>query len=248
MKLSVITACRNSEKTIEDTVVSVINQDYSDTEYIIVDGASTDKTPAIINQYKNKISKIISGKDGGIYYALNKGLSLATGDVIGFLHSDDIYSHNSVLSLVADAINRNNADSVYADLQYVKRNNINKVIRYWRAGSYEDGLFLKGWMPPHPTFFVKKKCYEQYGNFNTVLKSAADYELMLRFLHKHKISTAYIPEVLVKMRQGGQSNVSLMNRLKANREDRMAWELNELKPSLFTTFVKPLRKISQFFQ
>jgi glycosyltransferase involved in cell wall biosynthesis len=248
MKISVITACLNNADTIEETIRSVTEQDYADVEYIIIDGGSSDQTLSIAEKYKSKISKIISGKDEGIYFALNKGIDLATGDAIAFLHADDVYANAHVLSQVMKVIEEKKADGVYGDLFYVERGDLSKVIRNWKAGEYKDGLFRKGWMPPHPAFFLKKSCYEKFGKFNTSFRSAADYELMLRMIHKHKISVAYLPEVLVKMRVGGVSNVSLKNRVKANREDRRAWKVNGLKPGLFTMIRKPLSKISQFFR
>lgn len=247
-KVSIITVCYNSESTIEATIQSVISQDYNNIEYIVVDGKSSDNTLQILEKYNKRISKIISEKDEGIYYALNKGLSLATGEIIGILHADDIYANNKVVSNIVNAFKESKSDTVYGDLQYVDRSNTDKIIRYWKSGNYKYGMFKKGWMPPHPSFFVKAACYNKYGMFNTILKSAADYELMLRLLHKNKCSTYYFPEVLVKMRVGGKSNKSIKNRIIANREDKLAWKLNDLKPGLFTTIRKPLSKISQFLR
>jgi glycosyltransferase len=248
LKISIITVCYNSAETIEKTIQSVISQDYNNVEYIIIDGQSTDNTLHIIEKYKSQISKVISEKDDGIYFAINKGIAAATGDIIAILHADDFYLNNQIIPNVVRTIESKGTDTLYGDLQYVDRNDTSKIIRNWKSGAYNVDAFLKGWMPPHPTFFVKKSCYEKYGVFNTSLKSAADYELMLRLLYKHNSSTTYIPEVLVKMRVGGKSNVSLINRLKANREDKKAWELNELKPSIFTFILKPLSKIGQYFQ
>lgn len=247
MKVSIITICYNSQETLEDTIKSVLAQDYNDIEYIIIDGASKDNTPKIIEKYKNCISHVTSEPDKGIYDAMNKGVEKANGDLVGILNSDDFYANNSVISNIVAAINKNNSDSIYADLVYVDRMNPKKTIRTWRSGEYKHNLFLKGWMPPHPTFFVKKWVYEKYGKYNTSLKSAADYEFMLRVLHKHGISTSYFPETITKMRTGGESNASLNNRLRANSEDRKAWKLNGLKPNLFTLIRKPLSKIKQFF-
>lgn len=247
MKVSVITVCFNSAETIEATLQSVIAQDYKDLEYIIVDGRSSDNTLRIVDRYKANISKIISEKDDGIYFAINKGITAATGDIIAILHADDFYTDTSVISTVVKTFEAKNTDTVYGDLQYVDREDTAKVKRHWHSGVYTHGLFRKGWMPPHPSFFVRKKCYDQYGLFNTALRSAADYEMMLRLLHKHQCSTAYIPQVLVKMRVGGKSNVSFLNRIKANREDKKAWELNGLKPGMFTFIMKPLSKLRQFF-
>jgi len=248
MKISVITACLNNAATVEETIRSVVEQDYAQIEYIIVDGGSSDDTLKIIEKYKPKIAKVVSGKDEGIYFALNKGIDLATGDVIAFLHADDVYANAQVIAHVMKTMEGKNVESVYGDLFYVDRNDISKVIRNWKAGEYKAGMFKKGWMPPHPTFFLRKSCYEKFGKFDTSFRSAADYELMLRMIHKHKISVAYLPEVLVKMRVGGMSNVSLKNRVKANREDKRAWKVNGLKPGLFTMIRKPLSKISQFFK
>jgi glycosyltransferase len=247
-KISVITATFNSASTIESTLLSIINQDYQNKELIVIDGGSTDETLSIIEKYKSSISIIISEKDNGIYDALNKGISLATGDVIAILHSDDFYIHNKVISNVIETFINFKSDSVYGDLIYVDRFDTNRIIRKWISGNYKHGKFIQGWMPPHPSFFVKKECYDRYGKFNLSLKSSADYELMLRFLHKHKITTVYLNEFLVKMRIGGQSNVSLLNRLKANREDKLAWKLNNIKPAFYTLLFKPLRKLIQFIR
>ena len=247
MKISIITVTYNSAATVEATLASVVAQEHEDIEYIIVDGGSSDNTLEIVDRYKHRITKVISEKDNGIYDALNKGIALATGDVVGIIHSDDFYVHNKVLSRVAEEFSKG-VSSVYADLQYVNRDNPDKVVRHWRSGRYREGIFLAGWMPPHPTFFIRRNCYDKYGSFNTILRSAADYELMLRMLHKHKISTVYIPEVLVKMRVGGKSNASLINRINANREDRLAWKLNGLEPGLLTLIFKPLSKIRQFLK
>jgi len=246
MKVSIITIAYNSSETIEDTIKSVVAQDYSNVEYVIIDGGSTDETLSIIDKYKDSISTIVSEPDKGIYDAMNKGVQNATGDIIGILNSDDIYANDSVISDIVKAIG--SRDSVYADLVYVDRENTEKINRYWQSGEYKDGLFKKGWMPPHPTFFLKKSCYDKFGTYNLKLKSAADYELMLRMLHKHKISVAYLPKVITKMRVGGQSNVTLKNRLKANKEDRMAWTINDLRPGPLTLTMKPVRKIGQFFK
>lgn len=247
LKVSVITVCYNSAETIEATIRSVVSQDYNNIEYIIVDGKSSDNTSHILEKYKGQVSKIISEKDEGIYFAINKGIAAATGDIIAILHADDFYASNQVIYSVVKIFNDKQTDTVYGDLQYVDRYETLKVTRHWKAGEYIPGLFLKGWMPPHPAFFVRKTCYEKYGVYNTQLKSAADYELMLRLLHKHSCSTTYIPEVLVKMRVGGKSNRTLLNRIKANREDKKAWLMNGLKPGMFTFILKPLSKIGQFF-
>jgi len=248
IKISIITVAYNAAKSIEDTIQSVLNQTYSNVEYIIIDGESTDKTIEICNQYKNQITTIVSEKDKGIYDAMNKGVALATGDIIGVLNADDFYIDNDVLTNVANLFQSTNCDGLYADLVYVDACDTNKVTRTWISGGYKPNAFLKGWMPPHPTFFVKKECYQKYGNYSLELKSAADYELMLRFIHKHSISLSYLNQITVKMRVGGVSNSSLKNRINANKEDRKAWAMNGLKPGLFTLIRKPLSKIVQFFK
>lgn len=246
MKISIITACYNSSETIRDTIESVLAQDYADIEYIIIDGKSTDDTLKIVNEYSSRIAKIISEKDAGIYFALNKGIHYASGEIIAFLHADDIYAGSSVISSVMKTFLVRGCDAVYGDLQYVDRDDTGKVIRNWKSGEYRENIFCKGWMPPHPSFFLRKDCYSRHGAFNTTFRSAADYELMLRMLHKHKISVCYLPETLVRMRVGGVSNKTLKNRIKANREDKRAWIVNGLRPGLFTLIRKPLSKLSQY--
>ena len=243
MKVSIITVSYNSAKTIEDTIHSVLNQDYNNIEYIVIDGLSSDNTVEIINRYKSEISHFISEPDSGIYDAMNKGVVASTGDLIGILNSDDVYENSSVISNIINALDGN--DAVYADLVYVQQDNLNRIKRVWKSGKYKVDSFLFGWMPPHPTFFVKKECYEKYGLYNTALNSAADYELMLRFIHKNKIRIAYYTNVIVKMRLGGVSNLSMMNRCRANREDKLAWKMNNLKPKWFTLLLKPLKKLKQ---
>jgi len=247
MKISIITVTYNSAATLRDTIESVQNQAYSELEHILVDGASTDGTTGIIQSHAH-IQKWLSERDSGLYDAMNKGLKMADGDIIGILNSDDIYADNNVLKRVAAALADPLIHCVYGDLQYVSSFNTNKIIRTWKAGKFNHKNFLYGWMPPHPTFFVRKEVYDQVGLFNTILKSAADYEIMLRILYRHGYTAAYIPAVLVKMRAGGLSNASVRNRFRANREDAQAWKLNDKKPHFFTLYLKPLRKLPQFFK
>jgi glycosyltransferase involved in cell wall biosynthesis len=245
MRISIITAAFNSAATINDTLLCVQRQDHPDIEHIIVDGASTDDTLAIVAGYSH-VSKVVSEKDKGIYDAMNKGIGLATGDIIGILNSDDIYIDHTVLSAIAQIFADPEVMTVYADLQYIDAGDTNRIRRTWVAGPFKKKNFYYGWMPPHPTFFVRKEVYRQAGLFSTDLRSAADYELMLRILLKYSFSVRYLPRVIVKMRMGGMSNASLNNRLRANKEDRLAWKLNGLKPNFFTLYLKPLRKIHQF--
>lgn len=246
MKVSIITIAYNSAETIEDTIKSVLAQNYPELEYVVIDGGSSDGTMDIVNKYKDQIATIVSEPDRGIYDAMNKGVHKSTGELIGILNSDDFYADDHVVTDIVNKLLECKADGIYADLVYVDRNNPEKVIRYWEAKAYQKGDFLKGWMPPHPTFFVRKCKYESWGDYSLKLKSAADYELMLRFIHKNGLKVSYLPRVITRMRVGGESNVSLKNRIRANKEDRKAWEMNDLKPAPFTLIRKPLSKLSQF--
>lgn len=246
MKLSIITASYNSAATIRDTLRTVAMQHYNYIEHIIIDGASQDETLKIVSEFPH-VSSIVCEKDKGIYDAMNKGLAKATGEVIGILNSDDFYADETVLSKVMALFEDPSVDAVYGDLVYVSATNTQKIIRNWKSGKYTLHSFYRGWMPPHPSFFVRSTVYERYGHFDLRLRSAADYELMLRFLLKHQIHAVYLPHRIVCMRTGGASNASLKHRIHANREDRMAWKLNGLKPFFFTLWLKPVRKIVQYF-
>jgi glycosyltransferase len=245
MTITVITPTFNSSATIDDTMVSVGTQDYPFVEHVIIDGGSMDDT---INQVMRHpfSKKLCCGTDRGIYDAMNKGISTSSGEVIGFLNSDDFYAHSGVLSAVAAVFKQEPVDAVYGDLQYVRYKNVKRIVRHWRAGAYREDAFKWGWMPPHPTLFVRRECFEKWGGFNLEMGTAADYELMLRFIHRHGMKMAYLPEVLVKMRTGGASNASLLARWRANRKDKEAWKVNELSPFWFTLQLKPLRKLTQY--
>jgi len=246
MRVSIITVAYNSASTIRDTIDSVLAQDYAELEYIIVDGNSKDDTLSIVHEYGDKISRVISEKDKGIYDAMNKGITLATGEVVGILNSDDFYADSQVISEVVRQFKQTNTDSVFGDLDYVKAFPPFEVVRKWRSGAFDALRFYKGWMPPHPSFFIKRHCYQQFGVFNLQFKRAADYELMLRMLLKNSISSSHLSKVLVKMRVGGASNASFKARLEANREDRLAWKVNGLKPKWLTLVRKPFSKILQY--
>lgn len=245
MKISIVTPAFNSAATIRDTLESIKMQDYPDIEHIIVDGVSKDLTMEILAEYPH-VSKAVSEPDRGLYDAMNKGVRLATGDVVGILNSDDFYTHPQVLSRVAALFAETGADVLYADLEYVDMRDTTRVVRTWKAGAIKPGCFLRGWMPPHPTFFVRRHLYEQFGLFNPELRFSADYELMLRFLLKNKVSACYLTEVTVRMRTGGASNANWLNRIRANREDRLAWEMNGLRPRFYTLYLKPLLKVPQY--
>ena len=259
-KISIITATYNVEQTIQ-TCLDSLSQQTVPFEHIVIDGLSSDLTLEIVKN-QSADSRIISEKDNGLYDALNKGIQAASGDVVGILHADDFFASAQVLSRITEVFKDSSVDACYGDLVYVveergtwdagresqKQDNSSfQIKRYWKSGRYDSRKFYWGWMPPHPTFFVRKSVYEKYGLFNLALGTAADYELMLRFLLKYQISCKYIPEVLVKMRVGGVSNASLGNRLRANRHDREAWQVNGLHPYLFTLWLKPIRKIPQYF-
>lgn len=247
MKISIITVVYNGEKTIKDSILSVLRQDFLNKEYIIIDGASKDGTMKIVSEFSDQIQVIRSEPDAGIYDAMNKGIAMATGDIIGILNADDVFANDRVLSTVAKTFETSGIEGSYGDLVYVDAESGQRVTRTWISGTYKPNSFLWGWMPPHPTIFLKKDVYAKYGNFRLDMGSAADYELMLRMLYKNNIRTAYIPEVLVRMRAGGVSNMSLKNRWSANQNDRLAWTVNGLKPYPFTLLLKPLRKVHQFF-
>jgi len=217
-------------------------------EYIVVDGGSTDGTLDVIAPWRDRVDVLISEPDDGLYDGMNKGIAAATGDFVGVLNSDDLYAEVEVLAKVARRLQESGADGLYGDLVYVDRVDTSRVTRKWVSGVYREGAFLQGWMPPHPTFFARREAFERWGGFNLALKSAADYELMLRFIHKHGLQLAYLPEVMVRMRVGGVSNASAGNRLRANREDKAAWRMNGLKPLPWTLVMKPLRKIGQFLK
>ncbi len=246
MLVSIITATYNSAATLHDCLQSVAMQSYAPIEHIIIDGVSKDDSLSIAQSFAH-IAQVHSEKDQGIYDAMNKGIALATGDIIGILNSDDFYVDERVIQDIVTVFENSNCDVVYADLQYVDRERTDKIIRTWKSGTMQQRSFLYGWMPPHPTVFVRRKVYEQYGAFNLSLKSAADYEFMLRVLYKEKCPVAYLPKTIVKMRDGGQSNQSIKHRIFANREDKKAWALNGLQPYFFTLLLKPARKLIQYF-
>lgn len=245
MKVSIITATYNSAATIKDTVLSVKNQTYNNLEHIVIDGRSTDNTINLLDYFGHH-GPVVSEPDSGIYHAMNKGVKIAGGDIVGILNSDDFYSNGSVIEKVVRAFESGDCDAVYGDLVYVDAHRTKKVLRKWIAGGYNRKLFYKGWMPPHPTFFVKKEVYEKYGAFNLNFKSSSDYELLLRFMLLKDIKVKYLPGVLVHMRAGGHSNKSLRNRIAAHIEDHRAWSINGISPKWYTVVLKPLRKVKQY--
>ena len=206
LKISVITVCRNSGNTLERTIQSVLTQNYSDIEYIVVDGCSTDNTSAILERYRDAVDVVISEKDSGLYDAMNKGISLATGDIVGFLNADDVFESEYSLNKLIVPFAKPDIDAVFADLVYV--NIRDKVVRYWQSRSFRTGDFGKGWAPAHPTFYARREVYLQHGGFNCSVRFGNDIEMMMRLMEKHHIKTFYIPKVVVRMLVGGVSNGS----------------------------------------
>lgn len=216
--ISVITVCFNSVETIGDTIKSVLSQNYPGIEYVIVDGGSTDGTQTVIDQYSSQIAIVISEPDQGIYDAMNKGIEMASGDIVAFINADDFYASDNALEKIAEAFNDPQIDAVYGDLCYVKKDDPSKIVRYWRSSPFLPTSFESGWCPPHPTFVVRRNIYKRLGGFNLSYQIAADVELMVRFLEVHRLIARYIPEVLVYMRMGGTTNQSIRNIIKQNRE------------------------------
>jgi len=231
MKISVVTACYNARLTIEDAILSVASQTHPDKEHVIVDGCSTDGTVEIIQSHQATITRWLSQPDDGIYDAMNKGIALAGGEVIGFLNADDMYADNSVLSRVARVFSDPAVDACYADLVYINQRDATKIVRYWKSCDYQEGLFERGWAPPHPTFFVRGTVFDRYGAFCLDYRIAADVELMIRFLSRYKIRSVYVPKVFVKMRVGGVTNRSFLNIVKQNLEIYRAGKKNNIQIS-----------------
>ena len=239
-KITIVTVSYNSERTLKTTLDSVKSQTYKNIEHLIIDGNSNDKTLSIIKEYPH-IKKIISEPDKGIYDAMNKGIKIATGDIIGFLNSDDFYTGNDVISKVANIFKNEPAlDACYSDLIYTKEFDISKNIRYWKSSRYSPGLFSKGWCPPHTTFFVSSSIYKRHGVFNLTYKIASDIELMIRFIEVFKIKTRYIPEIWVKMRSGGTTNKNFYNVLLQNIEILNALKSHKLSNNWFKFFVNKI--------
>lgn len=247
LKVAIITVVKNNREFIETAIKSVLSQSYADIEYIIIDGASNDGTTEVIKKYAGKVSKWISEPDNGIYDALNKGLRMTSGDVVAFLNSDDFFTDEFVIERIVRTFAIENADAVYSDIVYVSQKNPIKIKRYWKAGKYSPKSLKYGWMPPHPSLFVRKKLYEKAGFFDTSLKIASDYDMVLRLLKNCTSPISYINEVLVKMRLGGKSNLSLKNIFLKSKEDYSIIKNNNFSFPIMTLFLKNIRKVSQFF-
>ena len=251
MKISIITATYNSSKTLRDTLESVLNQTYQDIEHIIVDGGSKDATLEIIKEYEPKFNgrlKWISEKDNGIYNAMNKGIDLTSGEVVGILNSDDLYFNSNVIYDVMNEFqNDPYLEAVHANLYYVKNDDVNFVVRHWITGDFLEKSFFKGWHPAHPTLFLKKNVYYKCGNFNLDFDLAADFEFMLRIFEVFKIKSKFIPKTIVKMRLGGATSKNIINIIKGNRECIKAFKANKLTPPFLYPFYRLIPKLKQFF-
>ena len=247
MKISVITVALNSAATIEETILSVHRQAHAEREHIVIDGGSRDGTLDLIDRHRQKFAVCISGPDAGIFDAMNKGLALASGDIVGFLNADDVYADDQVLTHVADAFRDPAVDAVYADLVYVDRFKPARVVRYWQSGDFRPGAFARGWMPAHPTFYVRREVYARLGGFNLQYRLQGDFELTLRFLEVHRIRARHVAEIWVRMRTGGASNRNWRDVLRGNFEAYRAARAHGLKVTPFFVLRKILSRLPQFF-
>ena len=245
MKFTIITVVYNRVGSIGHSLASVQSQDYVDIEHIVQDGCSTDGTQQVIFEYTKENTFLKCEKDRGVYDALNKAILRSTGDIIGILHSDDFYATETVISQVAKVFIEEDIDGVYGDVEYVSSNNINRVVRYWRSGQFDSNSLRNGWMPPHPTVFLKRSVFEKFGLYDTSYKISADYEAILRYMQNDRIKMSYIPVVLTRMRTGGLSNRSLGHIIKKSYEDYRALNSNGFKP-LTALIKKNLSKLPQF--
>jgi glycosyltransferase involved in cell wall biosynthesis len=246
VKVSIITVTYNSEKYLADCIQSVRKQTYGNIEHIIVDGKSTDGTLKIIQKNSKYIANWISETDRGMYDAINKGIKMATGDIIGILNSDDMLATADVIMDIVACFDETGIDSIYGDLVYVDPVNPQKVLRYWKGLSYKRSRFNYGWMPAHPTFYIRRQLIEQFGDYENHYYTAADYEFMSRYLYRFNVSAFHLPKMIVKMRMGGVSNGNLFRRLRANRRDYLAMKRNNIPFAFFVSILKPLIKIPQF--
>ncbi len=248
MKLSVVTVCLNARDTIAEAVASVHSQTHGNVEHIVIDGASGDGTLEILEQYREGITKLISEHDQGLYFAMNKGIAAATGEYLGFLNSDDVYHHPRVLEVVDNALSSSHAAAAHADLIYVRRDDSSRVVRYWSSRPYVPGMFEAGWHPAHPTLFVRTRLLREIGGFDTRYRYHADFDLMVRLFVERGITSTYIPEILVRMRTGGQSTRSVRNIYKGNRE---SWEIARRAGIASTPLWIPRKlgyRVRQFFR
>lgn len=250
MKISVITAAYNSARTLRDTMESVLRQGYTDYEYIVIDGASKDGTVELIREYEPRFEgrmRWISEPDRGIYDAMNKGIAMATGDVVGLLNSDDFYASDDILSTIADEFSSPNAlDAVYGDVHYVDEVDTTKVVRYYSSSKFTRKRMLMGYMPAHPSFYVRRECYEKYGAFDTSYRVAADFENLLRLIYVNEISTRYVAKDFVAMRMGGASSSGIKSYLCIISDHFTAFKKNNLKVNYLFYFWRYVQKLFEF--
>jgi glycosyltransferase involved in cell wall biosynthesis len=248
MKVSIITVCRNAANTVVEAIKSVEAQTYADIEHIVVDGASTDNTVELVRSHGERVAKLISEPDGGIYDAMNKGLGLATGDVVAYLNADDVYAHDGVVESATVAMADPDIDACYADLVYVSQEDPKRVVRYWKSNSYVPGACLKGWMPAHPTFFIRTPLLRKHGGFDSTFRLQGDFDLMLRLFEVHRIRTVYCSQIWVRMRQGGATNRSLVNVWKGNLEAWHSCRHNGFAVGPSFVVRKIISRLPQFFR
>lgn len=246
MKVSIITVCLNSERYLQHCIDSVKNQTHPDIEYIIVDGKSNDKTLHIIKMNRDVVDKVVSEADRGIYDAINKGIKLATGDIIGVLNSDDMFASPDSVKHIVETFECYQTDAVYGDLVYVDPKDEEAIVRFWKGKPYKRSRFKLGWMPAHPTFYIKKHLINKYGLYENHFYTAADYEFMARYLFKYRCTATYLEKIIVKMRRGGMSNGNLKRRLRANRRDYLAMKRNKIPFSFLVSIIKPISKLHQY--
>ena len=245
MTVSIITVTYNSAATIADTILSVLNQRYSNIEHIIIDGVSTDNTLEVIRSSGHN-GPLISEKDNGMYDAMNKGIQMAKGEIIGILNSDDFFPDSEVVTTIAKAFSNNKIDAVYGNIAFVKPDNLTKIVRLYSAKDFNPSKFRLGFMPPHPSFYVKKDCYHKFGLYQLDYKIAADYELLMRFIYKNRIRCQYIPKDLVYMRTGGVSNNSFYSRYILNKEIVRACRENGVRTNMFKLSFKYFKKVFEY--
>ena len=245
MKISLITVVYNGETYLEDCFQSVFAQTHPDVEYMVIDGGSTDGTLKIIEQHKNQISYFVSEPDRGLYDAINKGIAKATGDIVGILNADDTLASPEILAQVAAAFAEEEGDAIYGDLHYVHPTSA-KIIRKWKSKQARRSDIEKGWMPAHPTLYLKRTLFEKHGNYALDLGTAADYELILRFLYKNNLKAHYLPQLMVNMRTGGVSNRSIKSLLNALVNDYKAMKRNGIPSPVLALIMKKLSKLKQF--
>lgn len=247
MKISIITVVYNRAATIERAIRSVLGQSYNNIEYIIVDGASTDGTTEIIQQYQDRVHTIVSEKDHGMYDALNKGIRLATGDVVGLLHADDEFANDQVLATIANRFTGNTeVEAVYGDVGFVRKDQDDKIVRYYSSAIFRTKLFTWGFMPAHPTFFCYRRFFEAFGYYRTDMQIAADFDLLLRFLRKHQLYAVYIPEMLVKMNMGGKSTNGISSTIRINKELKQILKEHALPASYVRLYARYFVKVWEF--